>query len=795
MLLALALLAGAGTACRSAAVDAGRPSSDGALAAAGGADYRQVVATLEPFIAHELADKQIPAIAIALVDDQRIVWSRGFGFEHPKNSTRATAQTVFRVGSVSKLFTDIGIMQLVERGQLDLDAPVSRYLPDFAPRNPYAEPVTLRELMSHRSGLVREPPAGNYFDTSGTSLAATVASLDSTALVYRPGTHTKYSNAAIATVGYVLQQTQRVPFPEYLRQSVLMPMGLTHSAFTPEPELTPHLAAASMWTYFGRIFPAPTFQLGMSPAGSMYTTVPDLGRFLSVLFADGRGANGQPVIRPETLHQMWTPQFAPPGETTGYGLGFALSELEGHRRFGHGGAIYGFSTELEGLPDDKLGVVVVATMDGANAVTHRIADVALRLMLAARQHRPLRAPEMPAPVPPPLARRLEGRYGSGERAIDLTDASGTLYAMPARGGVRVTVRALGDTLIADGRLAYGARMLPLADAIIVGPDTLQRVAVPKPAPVRAAWRGLIGEYGWEHNIFYVLEKDGQLNALIEWFYQYPLTEVAPDVYTFPHWGLYDGQELVFTRDSTGRATQVMAASVRFPRRNVGPEDGSQFRITPVQPVAELRAEALAARPPVERGVFRPSDLVEIVSLDSTIKLDIRYASSNNFVGTPFYSEARAFLQRPAAEAVVRAHRALRAQGYGLLIHDAYRPWYVTRMFWDATPPDKHMFVADPSQGSRHNRGAAVDLTLYDLPTGQEIRMTGGYDEFSDRSYPFYPGGTALERWQRDLLRHTMEAQGFTVYDAEWWHFDYKDWGQYPIGNVTFDQIAPARSRR
>ena len=159
------------------------------------------------------------------------------------------------------------------------------------------------------------------------------------------------------------------------------------------------------------------------------------------------------------------------------------------------------------------------------------------------------------------------------------------------------------------------------------------------------------------------------------------------------------------------------------------------------------------------------------------------------MGTPFYSSAHAFMQRDAAEAVVRAAVELRRLGYGLLIHDSYRPWYVTKMFWDGTPADKHMFVADPARGSRHNRGAAVDLTLYDLETGAPIRMTGGYDEFSDRSYPLYPGGTSLQRWHRDFLRHAMEAQGFIVNDTEWWHFDYKDWRSYPIGNLTFEQLS------
>jgi len=213
-----------------------------------------------------------------------------------------------------------------------------------------------------------------------------------------------------------------------------------------------------------------------------------------------------------------------------------------------------------------------------------------------------------------------------------------------------------------------------------------------------------------------------------------------------------------------------------------------FRIHPLRPIEELRKEALAARPPNESGRFRKSDLVELVKLDPTIKLDIRYATSQNFLSTPMYSQARAFLQRSAAEALVRAHRALKAKGYGLLIHDAYRPWYVTKMFWDATPKDKKIFVADPKDGSRHNRGCAVDLTLYDLQTGHEVAMPSLYDEMTQRAYADYQGGTETERQHRTTLRAAMEAQGFKVYPQEWWHFDYKDWRQYPIMNVRFEEI-------
>jgi D-alanyl-D-alanine dipeptidase len=215
---------------------------------------------------------------------------------------------------------------------------------------------------------------------------------------------------------------------------------------------------------------------------------------------------------------------------------------------------------------------------------------------------------------------------------------------------------------------------------------------------------------------------------------------------------------------------------------------TSFRITPLRPVEELRAAALKALPPHESGSFRTPDLVEVVKLDPAIKLDIRYATSNNFMGTPMYTQARAFLERPAAEALVRALPELKAQGYGVMIHDGYRPWYVTKIFWDATPNYQKIFVADPKAGSRHNRGCAVDLSLYDLKTGAEVVMPSGYDEMTERAYAHYAGGTAEERARRDLLRRAMVKQGFEVNPTEWWHFDYKEWRLYPILNIPFEEL-------
>ena len=222
----------------------------------------------------------------------------------------------------------------------------------------------------------------------------------------------------------------------------------------------------------------------------------------------------------------------------------------------------------------------------------------------------------------------------------------------------------------------------------------------------------------------------------------------------------DGQSpatLHFVSSDGNAVKELVFGNSHLARRNYG-DEGRSFKITPARPLEELRKEAAVASPPREARSFRQPDLVEVAALDPAIHLDIRYASANNFLGTPVYTQPGAFLQRPAAMALIRASHALQPLGYGLLIHDGYRPWSVTKIFWEATPPEGRIFVADPARGSRHNRGCAVDLTLYDLKTGAPIEMPGTYDEMSPRSFPNYPGGTTLQRWHRTLLRHAMESK-------------------------------------
>ena len=201
--------------------------------------------------------------------------------------------------------------------------------------------------------------------------------------------------------------------------------------------------------------------------------------------------------------------------------------------------------------------------------------------------------------------------------------------------------------------------------------------------------------------------------------------------------------------------------------------------------AALLIAVLAQAPPKNLGPYLWPDLVEVVKLDPTIRLDIRYATPDNFTGRAVYDEARAFLQRPAAEALVRAQRTLQEKGFGIVIYDAYRPYSITKLFWEITPAEKRAYVANPKKGSVHNRGCAVDVTLCELKTGRQVEMTSAYDDMSEAAHPDFTGGTPAARANRDTLIAAMRAEGFSVRFNEWWHFDYKDSKKYPVLNAPF----------
>lgn len=196
--------------------------------------------------------------------------------------------------------------------------------------------------------------------------------------------------------------------------------------------------------------------------------------------------------------------------------------------------------------------------------------------------------------------------------------------------------------------------------------------------------------------------------------------------------------------------------------------------------------ASALRPPVDARADLASDLVDLAAHDPRLRLDIRYATAANFMGRVLYPVARAVAQRPVAEALSRVQTRAEAAGYGLLIFDAYRPWRITKAMWDQTPPEKREFVANPATGSRHNRGASVDLSLH--KGGVEVTMPSPYDDFTPVAYRSNTAAPPQALTASRMLEGWMVAEGFVPLANEWWHYDWADWRRYPVMDMPLEDV-------
>ena len=179
-------------------------------------------------------------------------------------------------------------------------------------------------------------------------------------------------------------------------------------------------------------------------------------------------------------------------------------------------------------------------------------------------------------------------------------------------------------------------------------------------------------------------------------------------------------------------------------------------------------------------------LIALMNLIPGLKLDIRYATSNNIMKKPLYTIATAYMRSPAAQSLKEVQEELRPMGYGLKIFDGYRPYAVTVQFYEKFLDS--VFVASPYSGSRHNRGCAVDLTLINLKTGKELKMPTPYDSFTREAAPDFPVRDPVALKNRELLKAVMTRHNFQLYPSEWWHFDFVGWNKYPVMNLSFDML-------
>lgn len=437
---------------------------------------------VDGLVASQIRSEQVPGISLSVVKDGRVLLAKGYGYANLETQTPVSSGTLFRLGSISKLFTWTATMQLAEQGRLDTHAEVNRYLGDASLPKASYRPVTLADLMTHRAGFEAADLGYDFFADAGK-----VPSLEDFVREHRParmrepGSITSYSNYGATLSGYVVQRVARQPYPDYVEQHIFAPLGMRSTTFreprqagrgTREDAMAPALALRTATGYVrvaGRQTPLPHEYIypAAAPAGSAYSTADDMARFM--LLHLGHSGEAAPVLRPETIALMRKREFADRAGATDFAHGFFNGRMAGYQTYGHTGAMIGFKSALVLVPELDLGVYVgVNSAQGwpvANDLTRLIVE------WIAKQ-RPARV-ESPSAAFEPSLGRFSGRYLGVRRSY--TKLEKLLKLQGADANVSVTADA--RLVIARGAdVRTWAAVAPLTFQELGGDDIVRFVA-------------------------------------------------------------------------------------------------------------------------------------------------------------------------------------------------------------------------------------------------------------------------------------------------------------------------------
>lgn len=391
-------------------------------------DYSHTQRYLTWLIEKEMADSNVTGLSIALVDDQKIVWSSGFGYSDAENRVPATPETQYRMGSIAKVITASAAMRMAENGQMNIDQPLSRYLPGFSIKSRFdsTAPVTPRNIMTHHSGL-----PSNYLKGMTNSnppyFATLVDVVKDEYAAYPPNYIFAYSNLGVTLLGAAIEKQSGQSYASYVERSFFQPLGMKSSYFASEPAIKGYKDGE-----LSKLMP-----LRDLPSGGLVSNVSDLGNFLKMVFADGR-FNGQQILQPGTLREMLRPQNAnvPLDLNLRMGLGWMLNSFEvkhGGVSAGHGGSLLDFHSMMLTLPDHKLGVIVASNSATSMSMVNKVADEALKLMLEAKTG--IATPEVSVqntesddPLAPEILDAYTGYFDTVVGLVKVSNQSGELNA-------------------------------------------------------------------------------------------------------------------------------------------------------------------------------------------------------------------------------------------------------------------------------------------------------------------------------------------------------------------------------
>jgi CubicO group peptidase (beta-lactamase class C family) len=328
-------------------------------------EVASAIRLLEAWIDSQIAYRGLPGLSIAIVHDQDILWAKGFGHADVEKKTAASPQTIYRIASISKLFTSTAVLQLRDQGKLKLDDPVAKYLSWFKLKNQSADsPITIRQLLTHTAGLPRESAFPYWTDSKFPTREQMIEALAHQEIVYPPETKWKYSNLGLAVAGEVVAAVSGETYDQYITRHILTPLGMKSTSVILGETDRPRLAVG-----YGRRMPNGTRAIrpfmdigGIIPAGNLSSTVEDMARFVSLQFRDGPSVGSQ-VLKGSTLREMHRVQWLMPDWKSGRGLGFHIVHREDGDLVGHGGWLAGYQSAVYFRPKDRIGVIAMINAD------------------------------------------------------------------------------------------------------------------------------------------------------------------------------------------------------------------------------------------------------------------------------------------------------------------------------------------------------------------------------------------------------------------------------------------------
>jgi CubicO group peptidase (beta-lactamase class C family) len=499
-------------------------------------DYVPIIAKLKEQLPQQMAQQNVPGLAIALVDGETLVWADGFGFTDRANQTKVTAETLFSLQSISKTFTATGLLIAVDKGLLKLDDPVIKLLPQFTVKSRFgadAVPsITFRHLLSHRAGLIHPAPCA--YQNRACTFAEHIKSISETWLKFPPGRGFAYSNLGVDVAGYALESSSKKPFDQFMRDELFRPLGMTMSTFN-QQEGVAHPALAKGHSRNTAVTPKPTVNI---PSGGLYSTARDIAKFISFHLAGGTVAGKQ--LLPERLRaEMYAPQFPVEGQIGGYGLGIASDPWRRGRLLGHGGRGLGYAASLSWVPEYQVGAVVLTNYEQGDGLAVGTVQRVLQEMIEAKYARrgPAKFTDQPViTLAPDLLQRLEGTYRPDRSSlITFKVKENNLYVGFGNTEVKLDAHSPTEFTSPDQKYTFlldsagvptGVQLLSYSDAQFLPLNDRPREV---PGPNKAEWQSFVGKYLEANgNSTTVTIKNGYL--YIGWDGEMKLTEYLPGLF-------------------------------------------------------------------------------------------------------------------------------------------------------------------------------------------------------------------------------------------------------------------------